>query len=56
MSLDKLKLSKPLVAAMTDAGFLTPKEIQARTMSRILGGQDVIAVGPEGSGKQQLMF
>lgn len=51
VSLDKLKLSKPLVAAMTDAGFLTPKEIQARTMSRILGGQDVIAVGPEGSGK-----
>nr|WP_154282065.1 DEAD/DEAH box helicase [Pedobacter petrophilus] len=36
---------------MTDAGFLTPKEIQAKTMSRILGGQDVIAVGPEGSGK-----
>ncbi|TCO22491.1 ATP-dependent RNA helicase RhlE [Pedobacter psychrotolerans] len=51
MSLDKLKLSKPLVAAMTDAGFLTPKEIQLKTMSRILGGQDVIAVGPEGSGK-----
>ncbi|MEH3115310.1 DEAD/DEAH box helicase [Pedobacter terrae] len=51
MSLDKLKLSKPLIAAMTDAGFLTAKEIQTRTMSRILGGQDVIAVGPEGSGK-----
>ena len=51
VSLEKLKLSKPLVAAMTDAGFLTPKEIQAKTMSRILGGQDVIAVGPEGSGK-----
>ncbi|MFW0715514.1 DEAD/DEAH box helicase [Pedobacter sp. N23S346] len=51
MSLDKLKLSKPLVSAMTDAGFLTPKEIQAKTMSRILGGQDMIAVGPEGSGK-----
>ncbi|WP_316737027.1 DEAD/DEAH box helicase [Pedobacter aquatilis] len=51
MSLDKLKLSKPLVAAMTDAGFLTPKEIQLKTMSRILGGQDVIAVGPEGAGK-----
>jgi len=51
VSLDKLKLSKPLVAAMTDAGFLTPKEIQAKTMSRILGGQDVIAVGPEGAGK-----
>jgi ATP-dependent RNA helicase RhlE len=51
VSLDKLKLSKALVTAMTDAGYLTPKEIQAKTMSRILGGQDVIAVGPEGSGK-----
>lgn len=51
MSLDKLKLSKPLVAAMTDAGFLAPKEIQLKTMSRILGGQDVVAVGPEGAGK-----
>jgi len=51
VSLDKLKLSKPLVAAMTDAGFLTPKEIQVKTMSRILGGQDLIAIGPEGSGK-----
>lgn len=51
MSLEKLKLSKQLVASMTDAGFLTPKEIQLKTMSRILGGQDVVAVGPEGSGK-----
>lgn len=51
MSLDKLKLSKALVASMTDAGFLTPKEIQLKTMSRILGGQDVVVVGPEGSGK-----
>ena len=51
MSLEQLKLSKPLVSAMTAAGYLSPKEIQARTMSRILGGQDIIAVGPEGSGK-----
>ncbi len=51
MLLDKLKLSKPLVRSMTDAGFLGPKEIQLKTMSRILGGQDVIALGPEGSGK-----
>lgn len=51
MSLDKLKLSKQLVASMTEAGFLSPKEIQSKTMSRILGGQDVVAVGPEGSGK-----
>ena len=36
---------------MTAAGYLSPKEIQARTMSRMLGGQDIIAVGPDGSGK-----
>lgn len=36
---------------MTEAGFLGPKEIQLKTMSRILGGQDIIGVGPEGSGK-----
>ncbi|MHA4896495.1 DEAD/DEAH box helicase [Pedobacter sp. PWIIR3] len=51
MSLEKLKLSKQLVSAMTDAGYLSAKEIQAKSMSRILGGQDIIAVGPEGSGK-----
>jgi len=36
---------------MTDAGYISAKEIQAKTMSRIIGGQDIIAVGPEGSGK-----
>lgn len=51
MSLEQLKLSKPLVSAMTAARYLSPKEIQAKTMSRILGGQDIIAVGPEGCGK-----
>ena len=51
MSLDRLKLSKSLVAAMNDAGYLSAKEIQAKTMSRIIGGQDIIAIGPEGCGK-----
>nr|WP_250318164.1 DEAD/DEAH box helicase [Pedobacter sp. B4-66] len=36
---------------MNDAGYISAKEIQAKTMSRIIGGQDVIAVGPEGCGK-----
>lgn len=49
--LEKLKLSKPLVKSMTDAGFLGPKDIQLNTMSRILGGQDLIAIAPEGAGK-----
>ncbi|SMD00873.1 ATP-dependent RNA helicase RhlE [Pedobacter africanus] len=51
VSLDKLKLSKPLIAAMTDAGYISAKEIQAKTLSRIIGGQDIIAIGPEGCGK-----
>jgi ATP-dependent RNA helicase RhlE len=51
VSLDKLKLSKPLIAAMNDAGYISAKEIQAKTMSRIIGGQDIIAIGPEGCGK-----
>ncbi|HEY0899242.1 MAG TPA: DEAD/DEAH box helicase [Sphingobacteriaceae bacterium] len=37
--------------SVTEAGFLTPKEIQNRTLSRIIGGHDIIAVGPEGAGK-----
>lgn len=36
---------------MTEAGFLAPKEMQLKVVSRIIGGQDVIAIGPEGSGK-----
>ncbi|MGY3215270.1 DEAD/DEAH box helicase [Mucilaginibacter sp. HD30] len=49
--LDKLKLKKGLVKAANEAGFVGPKEIQQKTLTRINGGQDVIAVGPEGCGK-----
>jgi len=49
--LDKLKLNKQLVRSITGAGYATPTEIQLKTLSRIIGGQDVIAVGTEGSGK-----
>jgi len=49
--LDKFKLNKGLARRLTDAGFLYPKEIQLKTLSRIIGGQDVIAIAPEGSGK-----
>lgn len=49
--LDKFKLSKGLVRVLTDAGYLYPKEIQLKTLSRIIGGQDVIAIAPEGAGK-----
>lgn len=49
--LDKLKLKKGLVQSLNGAGFAAPKEVQQKTLPRINGGQDVIAVGPEGCGK-----
>jgi ATP-dependent RNA helicase RhlE len=51
VSLEQLKLSKSLTAAMLDAGYYAPKEIQRKTVSRILGGQNIMAIAPEGSGK-----
>ncbi len=48
---EKLKLNKQLLRSVTEAGYLAPKEVQAKTMSRIVGGQDIIAIGPEGCGK-----
>jgi ATP-dependent RNA helicase RhlE len=51
MSLENLKLSKQLLTAMLDAGYLSPKEIQSKTISRIVGGQNIVAIGPEGCGK-----
>jgi len=49
--LDKLKLKKSLVQAATEAGLVAPKEIQQKTLARIAGGQDLIAIAPEGCGK-----
>jgi ATP-dependent RNA helicase RhlE len=48
---EKLKLKKQLVRSVNEAGFTNPKELQLRTLSRIAGGQDIIAIGHEGSGK-----
>ncbi|WP_461453210.1 DEAD/DEAH box helicase [Mucilaginibacter sp.] len=49
--LDKFKLNKGLTRTITEAGYLNPKEIQQKTLTRIIGGQDVIAIAPEGAGK-----
>jgi superfamily II DNA/RNA helicase len=48
---EKLKLKKGLVLSLTQSGYVAPKEIQQRTLARIVAGQDVIVVGPEGCGK-----
>ena len=50
-TLEKLKLSKQLLAAVNSKGFLSPKEIQTKLFPRINGGQDLVAIGPEGCGK-----
>jgi ATP-dependent RNA helicase RhlE len=51
VSLENLKLSPVLLTAMLDAGYLAPKEIQNKTISRMVGGQNIIGVGHEGCGK-----
>ncbi|HTH81971.1 MAG TPA: DEAD/DEAH box helicase [Mucilaginibacter sp.] len=48
---DKLKLNKQLVKSIAAAGYTAPKDIQQKTLTRIIGGQDIIAIAPEGSGK-----
>ena len=41
---------------MADLGFVAPKEVQAKTLSRIIGGQDLVVIGPEGCGKTTAMI
>lgn len=49
--IDKLKVSKQLTKILIENGFEEPTELQFRTLSRIAGGQNLIAIGPKGSGK-----
>ncbi|MFD0793909.1 DEAD/DEAH box helicase [Mucilaginibacter litoreus] len=51
MSWEKIKLNKQLVRSLIDAGFTLPKELQLKTLNRIIGGQDIVGIGPQGSGK-----
>ncbi|MFN3402537.1 MAG: DEAD/DEAH box helicase [Cytophagaceae bacterium] len=50
------KLNKQALRALTEAGITEPKEVQEKTLSRISGGQDLIVVAPEGSGKTTAMI
>ena len=36
---------------MNDLGYFTAKEIQLRSLSRIIGGHSIIGIAPEGAGK-----
>jgi superfamily II DNA/RNA helicase len=48
---DKLKLNKQLIRSVAEVGYAAPKEVQLKTLTRIIGGQDLIAIAPEGFGK-----
>ena len=50
-AIENLKLNKKVTAAMLDAGYFNPKELQSKILPRINGGQNVVAIGPEGCGK-----
>lgn len=51
MSLENLKLSKRLHASMRDLGYFSAKEFQTKSLSRIIGGHNIIGIAPEGAGK-----
>jgi len=51
MSIFKEKLNKYLFNTIAEAGIVEPKKIQEKTIARINGGADVVAVGPDGVGK-----
>jgi len=48
---DKLKLNKQLIRSVNELGYAAPKEVQQKTLTRIIGGQDIITIAPEGFGK-----
>jgi len=50
-AIENLKLNKNIKAAMLDAGYFNAKKLQAKILPRIHGGQNVVAIGPEGCGK-----
>ncbi len=50
-AIEKLKLNKNITAAMLDAGYFNAKKLQNKILPRINGGQNVVAIGPEGCGK-----
>ncbi len=46
-----LKLSKPILRAITEEGYKTPSPIQAGTIPSLLEGEDVLGIAQTGTGK-----
>ena len=48
---NQLRLSRPLLRAVNEMGFITPTPIQARCIPLALAGKDICAAAKTGSGK-----
>ncbi len=48
---ETFKLNKQLIRTLTEYGYTNPTEVQLKTLKRIIGGQDIIAIGANGCGK-----
>lgn len=48
---DQFKLNRQLLDAVKEAGFVTPTDIQLKSIPVILGGQEVIGIAQTGTGK-----
>ncbi|OYZ66493.1 MAG: ATP-dependent RNA helicase RhlE, partial [Sulfuricurvum sp. 24-42-5] len=46
-----LKLSEPILKAITDQGYTTPSPVQAQAIPFILEGRDMLAGAQTGTGK-----
>ncbi|MDH5426529.1 MAG: DEAD/DEAH box helicase, partial [Gammaproteobacteria bacterium] len=51
MSFEALELDPSILRAITDCGYETPSEIQAKSIPLALAGQDLLASAPTGTGK-----
>ncbi len=51
MTFDKLNLSKPLLNAVEDLGFINPTPVQEKTFSIIMSGKDIAGIAQTGTGK-----
>ena len=51
MTFSDLNLSKPLLSALEDAGFVHPTAIQREVFSVVMSGRDVVGIAQTGTGK-----
>lgn len=56
MSFENLKFNKQLITSLEEAGINAPYIVQQKAIKRINGGQNLVIVGPEGSGKSTTLI